>query len=121
WRITIPSNAITGYQQGMALSYYDTNRYGAISSSPIQPLLNDATTTDTMAPFVSIVSPTMDRVTNGTLVKFLALASDKSGVSRVVFSLNGVAQQTNNSPPYQFLWTVPAGGGISYTVAAMAY
>src|SRR5208282_1624819 len=54
WRITVPTNAVAGYQQGIALSYYDTNQYGAISSSPIQPLLNDDTTPDTMPPFVSI-------------------------------------------------------------------
>ena len=106
----IPASAVTGYQQGIALSYYDTNQYGAISTSPIQPLLNDGTATDTMAPFVSIVSPATDFVTNGTVVNFLALASDKFGVSNVVFSLNGVAQQTNYSSPYQFSWAVPYRG-----------
>jgi autotransporter-associated beta strand protein len=39
----------------------------------------------------------------------------------VVFLLNGVAQQTNNTPPYQFFWTVPAQGAQTYTVAATAY
>ena len=121
WRITSPASATSGYQQGIGLSYYDTNQYGAISSNPIQPLTNDVTVTDTMAPFVSIVSPAMDLVNTGTVVNFLALASDKSGVSKVVFSLNGVAQQTNNAPPYQFTWIVPVGGGIMYTCVAKAF
>lgn len=121
WRITDPANAVTGYQQGIALAYYDTNQYGAISSSPIQPLLNDSTTTDTMAPFVSIVSPAKDSVTNGSVVNFIASASDKSGVAQVIFSLNGLVQQTNNSPPYQFSWTVPYQGVMTYAVAAKAY
>jgi len=121
WRITNPASATNGYQQGVGLSYYATNQYGAISSSPIQPLLNDATKTDTMAPFVSIVSPAIDLVKTGAVVNFLALASDKSGVSKVVFSLNGVAKQTNNIPPYQFTWMVPAGGGITYTSVAKAF
>ena len=121
WRITSPTSATNGYQQGIALSYYATNQYGAISNSPIQPLTNDATTTDTMAPFVSIVSPAIDLVNTGAVVNFIALASDKSGVSNVVFSVNGVAKQTNNAPPYQFPWTVPAGGGITYTSVAKAY
>lgn len=120
WRITVPADAVIGYQQGIALSYYDANQYGSISSAPIQPLLNDATTIDTMPPFVSIVNPAMNQVTNGALVKFLALASDKSGVSNVVFSLNGAPQQTNSSPPYQFFWT-PAANGTTYTIAATAY
>jgi hypothetical protein len=38
-----------------------------------------------------------------------------------VFSLNGAVQQTNTSPPYQFSWPVPDSGGVSYTVAAVAY
>jgi autotransporter-associated beta strand protein len=121
WRITSPAGATSGYQQGIGLSYYDTNQYGAISSSPIQPLTNDVMATDTMAPFVSIVSPATDLVNTGAVVNFLVLASDKSGVSKVVFSLNGVAKQTNNSPPYQFSWTVPAGGGITYTSVVTAY
>ncbi len=121
WRITVPASATAGYQQGIALSYYDTNQYGAIASSPIQPLLNDATATDTMPPFVSIVSPTTGFVTNGTVVNFIASASDKSGIAKVIFSLNGVAQQTNNSPPYQFFWTTPFPAGITYSVAATAY
>jgi hypothetical protein len=121
WRITAPINAAPGYQKGIASSYYDTNRYGAISSSPIQPLLNDATVTDTMAPFISIVSPVTNFVAAGALARFVASASDKSGVAKVVFSLDGAAQQTNTSPPYQFSWPVPASGGISYTIAAVAY
>jgi autotransporter-associated beta strand protein len=121
WRITSPASATNGYQQGIGLSYYATNQYGSISSCPIQPLTNDTKVTDTMGPFVSIVSPITDLVNTGAVVNFLALASDKSAVSNVVFLLNGVAKQTNNSPPYQFSWTVPAGGGITYTSVAKAY
>ena len=121
WRITVPASAVTGYQQGIALPYYDTNQYSVISNSPIQPLLNDSTAADTMAPFVSIVSPATDSVTNGTVVKFISLASDKSGVSNVVFSVNSVVQKTNNSPPYQFSWTVPYQGVVTDTVTATAY
>jgi autotransporter-associated beta strand protein len=121
WRITSPSNAVTGYQQGMGGPYYDTNRYGAMSNSPIPPLLYDETTNDTMPPFVSIVSPATDLVTNGSVVQVLALASDKSGISNVVFALNGAPQQTNTAPPYQFLWTVPGYGAVSYFFTATAF
>ena len=120
WRINVPASAISGYQQGITLAYYDTNRYVAQATSPIQPLLNDGITTDTMPPFVSITSPVTDEVTNGTTVTFLALASDKSGISNIVFSINGMAQQTNNVPPYQCSWNVPFPSGITYTVTARA-
>ncbi len=121
WRITAPATATVGYQDGIALPYYDTNRYGAISDSPIQPLLDDATTTDTMAPFISIVSPATNSVQGGAIANIIALASDKSGIGRIVFSINGVPQQTNTAPPYQFAWNVPASGGVIYTITATAY
>jgi Bacterial Ig domain len=84
-------------------------------------LLNDATIEDTMAPFVSIVSPAANVVQGGTLAKVTALASDKSGVARIVFSVDGISQQTNTLAPCQFLWNVPAPGGVSYSIAATAY
>jgi len=121
WRINVPANAQAGYREGIGSSYYATNQYGSISNSPIQPLTNDVTATDTMAPFVSIVSPATEQATNGTVVRFLALASDKSGISKVVYSVNGVAQQTNNSPPYQFFWMVPVQPAQTYAVTATAY
>jgi hypothetical protein len=121
WRIPAPTNAAAGYQGGIASTYYDTNRYGAISSGPIQPLLDDATPTDTMPPFVSIVSPATNFVTANTTAKFIALASDKSGIAEVVFSLDGAPEQTNTSPPYQFSWNVPSVGNVNYTVGATAY
>ncbi len=121
WRITAPATATVGYQDGIALPYYDTNRYGAISDSPIQPLLDDATTTDTMAPFISIVSPATNSVQGGATANIIALASDKSGIGKIVFLLNGVPQQTNTAPPYQFSWNVPTGGGVIYNITATAY
>ena len=121
WRITVPPMAVTGYQQGIAAVYYDTNRYAALATSPIQPLLNDNTSIDTMPPFVSSVSRANDLVTNGTAVNFLALASVKSGIKNVVFAVNGVPQQTNNAAPYQFMWTVPYPGAVTYTITATAY
>jgi beta-mannanase len=121
WRIKVPTNAENGYREGIELAYYAANQYGSISNSPIQPLINDATAEDTMGPFVSIVSPATYQVTNGTVVKFLALASDKSGISKVVYAVNGEAEQTNISAPYEFLWTVPVQATQAYTITATAY
>ncbi len=120
WRITVPTNATPGYQQGIALPYYATNQYGTIASFPIQPLLADSQATDTMPPFVAMVSPVTDSATNGQLVQVIALASDKSGVSNVVFAVNGVPVQTNSAAPYQYAWTVPYPGGSAYTLTATA-
>ncbi len=121
WRITVPTTATPDYAQGIGLAYYCTNGFSTISNCPIQPLLNDATTTDTMGPFVSIVSPSTDFVTDGSVVNFIATASDKSGVTQVQFSINGVTTYTDTSPPYQFSWTVPPSAGSTYTIVATAY
>jgi beta-mannanase len=119
WRIEVPTNAMAGYQQGIAPSYFASNQFGANSATPIQPLNNDALASDTMAPFVSIVSPPTNQFTSGAAVDFLALATDKSGISNVVFSINGVPLQTNTAAPYRFSWEVPAGTQSS-TVTATA-
>jgi autotransporter-associated beta strand protein len=121
WRITVPAGAESGYRQGIALPYYASNQYGTVTTIPIQPLLNDAMAVDTMAPFVSIVNPATSQATNGIVVSFLASASDKSGISRVIYAVNGVARQTNLAAPYQFSWTVPMQGPQTYAISATAF
>jgi len=121
WRITTSSNAQTGYRDGIGLSYYSVNSYGSISNSPIQPLLNDATSTDTLGPFVSLTLPAVNHVRTGSRVQFYAAASDKSGVSKVVFYTNGVSAHTENLYPFQYFWTAPTNNGLTITVVAKAY
>ncbi len=118
WLITSSPNALTNYQNAIALSFYASNQYGAITSSPIQPLLSAMTTTP---PFVSIVCPAMDCVTTNTVVTFGASASSASGISNVVFAVNGAPQATNNFAPYQYFWPAPASLGLTNTVTATAY
>ncbi|MEI9960785.1 MAG: Ig-like domain-containing protein [Limisphaerales bacterium] len=84
-------------------------------------MLNDAKATDTMGPFVSIVTPRVNHVRTGSRVEFRAIASDKSGISKVVFSTNGVLALTENLYPYQFFWTAPTNAGQTMTVTAKAY
>jgi beta-mannanase len=121
WRITTSTDSLAGYESGIGLSYYSDNKYGSISNSPIQPLLNDAQTTDTMGPFVSIVNPAVRHVRTGSRVEFDVTASDKSGMDKIVFSTNGVVAHTENLYPYQYFWTAPASAGQTTTITAKAY
>ncbi len=121
WRINTSTKALADYQYCVGLSYYSSNVYGSLTTSPIQPLLNDATTTDTMPPFVSMVAPMLSTVQTGVQTGINVLASDKSGVSKVTFSINGTLVSTVTSSPYQYRWTVPATAGAAYTLVSTAY
>jgi len=121
WRITTSADSLAGYQAGISQSYYSSNRFGSIAASPIQPLLNDATTTDTMPPFVAIVSPQTTQAYAGNTYNIIASASDKSGIAGVVFYTNGVLAATDSVSPYQFVWSAPHGSGAPVTFAATAF
>jgi hypothetical protein len=121
WRITTSSNSLAGYQDSVQLSYYSSNTFAALSNCPIQPLLNDGTSADTMAPFVSLVKPGCGIVQTNARVEFRALAADKTGITRVEFATNGVLARTENLEPYQYFWTAPAVTGQSLTITATAY
>jgi beta-mannanase len=121
WRITTSTGALSGYRYGIALPYYGTNQYGSLTGGPIQPLLSDATSTDTMAPFLAITQPTSQYVTAGSNTTVTALASDKSGINHVNFYLNGAFQQTKTSAPYTLNWAVPTTAGRQSYITAKAY
>lgn len=121
WHIDTSTNSIAGYRFGITLSYYASNRFGALASMPIQPLTNDATGSSDMAPFVSITSPRFDRVEIGAAVAIRAPASDKSGVTNVSIHVDGVKQVADTAAPYEFTWTVPPATGVTYTLMARAY
>ncbi|MEO5912995.1 MAG: autotransporter-associated beta strand repeat-containing protein [Luteolibacter sp.] len=121
WRITTSTEVQDAYRESVGLSYYSDNKYGFITQSPIPPLVNDAKSSDTMGPFVSIERPFFDKVQAGSTTEIYTSASDKSGISKVEYSINGVLKHTENIAPYQYLWPVPAGTGTSYTIVCKAY
>ena len=57
----------------------------------------------------------------GATTNVLALASDKSGISKVNFYLNGAYQRTENLLPYTWSWSIPPGTGRHFYVTAKAY
>ncbi|MEO5714701.1 MAG: autotransporter-associated beta strand repeat-containing protein [Luteolibacter sp.] len=121
WRINTSPDVLAAYKESIGLTYYSDNKYGSITQSPIPPLVNDAKSTDTMGPFVSIEKPGFNKVAAGTLIEILVSASDKSGVNKVEYSINGVLTHTENIAPYQYFWPVPAGAGTTYTLVAKAF
>jgi len=121
WRITTNPETLDAYKDSVGLSYFSTNKYGTITESPIRPLLNDAKATDTMGPFVSIDKPAANKVQAGSVTEIYTSASDKSGVSKVEYFINGGLAHTETTAPYQYFWTVPAGIGINHTIQCKAY
>ncbi len=121
WRIDSSPDVLEAYRESIGLSYYSDNKYGSITESPIRPLLNDARPTDTMGPFVSIDKPLFNVVRAGATVEIYTSASDKSGIQKIEYRINGTLRHTENLAPYQYFWPVPSGAGASYTIVARAY
>lgn len=81
---------------------------------------------DTTAPTVTITSPTNgSTVAKGTTITIAATASDSglvtSGISKVLFYVNGSLSCTDTTSPYSCSWKVGQKSGVTYTLKATAY
>lgn len=77
---------------------------------------------DTIAPAVSITSPTNGAIVRrSSLLTIQAQASDNIGVTRVEFSINGTLMGTDTTAPYTYNWSVPGKPNSTYTLSAKAY
>lgn len=80
----------------------------------------NVSTVDKIPPTVSIVSPAAGTtVIQGTQLQITAQAADDQAVAGVNFSANGQTVFGATSPPYQFIYTVPANA-TSLTLGAQA-
>jgi hypothetical protein len=118
-RITSSEAARAAFEEGVGLSYYASNGFGDLATSPIPPLLFDATTTDVMAPFVNVTAPTTGTVAAGTRVRIAISAEDRSGVAKVELYIDNTLQCTEKLLPYECYWTMPAGR-VSHAIVAKA-
>lgn len=77
--------------------------------------------TDTILPTVAITNPVnLGTVIPRTTVTLAATASDASGISSVMFYVNGSRICTDSASPYTCSWRVPRGTGKTYTIKAEA-
>jgi beta-mannanase len=118
-RITSSETARAAFAEGVGLSYYADNTFGDLVTSPIRPLLFDATTTDTMGPFVDVV-PVAGAVAPGDRVRIAIDAEDRSGIAKIDLYINGKWHCTEKQLPYECYWTAPTGS-TAYTVIAKAF
>jgi hypothetical protein len=119
-RITSSETARAAFAEGIGLSYYADNSFGDLATSPIPPLLFDATTSDVMAPFVNVTAPTHGMVTAGSRVRITISADDRSGVDRVEVYIDDKRHCVEKRLPYECHWTVPAGVA-TYNIVAKAF
>ncbi len=75
---------------------------------------------DTTKPFVSITSPADGAVASG-FVNIAALASDKVGVAKVEFRIDGALLLSDADAPYAAMWDASAASPGSHTITATAY
>ena len=93
--------------------------HGRVDAAAAVQAAGAAAVRDTLAPSVSIVSPSEGTTVQG-LVSVDVAASDNVGVSRVDLLVNGARLASATSAPYGFGWdsTAVADGNVSLTVQA---
>ena len=132
FRITIEDGMVRYQKNGTTLHTSATIATGAMRIHAIVYGLNGALSSitaavpatggdpDTTAPTASIDSPLDGAVVTGSVV-VSASATDKVGVARVEFYLDGVFQSTDTTSPYQWAWNTAAVNDGSHTLQARAY
>jgi hypothetical protein len=94
----------------------------SVTSSPVDVVVRNASTSDTTAPVVSITQPangsSVPRRRNVTLE---ATASDNVAVTRVEFYVDGNRKCSVTVAPYACSWQVPAAKGRTYRLQAKGY
>ena len=95
--------------------------YDAANNSTTSSVVN-VTTTDTVAPTVSITSPTAGATVSGTFVAN-ATAADNVGVTKVEFYVDGTLKTTDSTPPTPFTGSVDvsATSNGTHSLTAKAY
>lgn len=79
-------------------------------------------TVDTVAPSITITTPTSGAtLTAGSVVNFSATASDNIGVTSVEFYIDGAFLCFDTVAPYSCDWYIPPQPGSFYTLTARAY
>jgi hypothetical protein len=75
---------------------------------------------DTIAPFVSISSPTNGAHISGGVTVSVS-ASDNVGVSKVELYINGILYANDSTEPYNFSWDTSRYNNGAYNLEAVAY
>ena len=73
---------------------------------------------DTENPTVSLGVP--PEIAPGAALRITATAHDNVGVARVIFSVNGVSVGTDETPPYESSFAVPADAPVGGTLSIVA-
>lgn len=89
----------------------------AASSASVSVNVKDVT-----APTVAITSPASGTlVTQNASTTITASASDATGVTKVLFLVNGTQKCSDTTAPFSCSWSVPKGAGVTYSLTAKAY
>lgn len=102
---------------------------GTATPTATPTLVPTATLTPTPTPVTDATKPTITITNplNGAIVprrstvNITAAASDNLGVTKVVFTINGVVKAADTTNPYAYIWNVPSKPNATYTITATAY
>jgi hypothetical protein len=118
WRATAPNSFTFASEGTKTVHAWAKDAAGNVSAR------KSATVTiklpDISVPVVSIPSPISGAIVKGTIT-VTAGATDKVGVTRVEFLVNGSLQGSSSSAPYSFIWNSAAVPNGTYALTAKAY
>ena len=114
WNTTSVAN---GTYSLVAKAYDTSNNVG---QSAIVKVTVSNSTSDATVPTVSITAPANNAIVKGTST-VSATASDKVGVTKIEFYVNGTLQATDTASPYIFSWNTTTLANGNYTLYTKAY
>lgn len=94
--------------------------YSAFSGTTLKASYTSGSSTDTVAPTVSLTAPASDATVTGNAT-LSASASDNVGVSRVEFLVDGVVVGTDTTSPFSLTWASSNVANGGHALAAKAY
>jgi len=113
--------ARAAFAEAISSGYYTADAFELAHASPIEPLVADALSADTQAPFLAMPLPTGHTVVAGQTNEIRLEYLDRTALDRIEISIDGVLRQTERLAPYQYFWPVPPEIGASYIIAARAW
>ncbi len=90
------------------------------TSSPLTVTVNNASTTDTTPPTVSLTAPLNGANVSGTIT-LTATASDASGIAHVDFYKGTTLLNSDTTSPYSYAWNTTSSDNGSYALTAKAF
>lgn len=117
---TTHAKAVTGLQSGTLYHYRIVATDSAGNSSTSGDYTFTTGTPDTTGPTVSVTAPSTGAVVSNTVTLTASATDSGSGMSNVIFLVDGSSVGTDSSSPFSVTWNSQSAANGSHTVTARA-